>query len=358
MGITIHYSGSINSLSRIDNFCDELADIADSMQWPFHRINTIADFADSDEPGPSTDLNGIILELHPDCESLSFLFDSSGQLRSPTLLMSEPFDTDNYIWIKTQFARPKIHIAVVKLLKYLQKVYMHNLSVNDEGCYWETNDKAILEQKLSFISGKLDSLENTLEHSVLTPMELNNTDVFLDNLESIISRAMEKSSASDISDSKINRNDDDSFFKFLDNFENGAQTTHKAELEKRGVMLPNPVSLSDEEVTCKLWEVIYALADLSAFLTSTDHLNDRELYTVLVTDILLEDTVPIPPGCGTRCHIDILGSCSVEDIRTNLKFYASEKERQYWIKDFPDYDIPEHVDPPYDRDQHLPHGGI
>jgi len=38
MGITIHYSGSINSLSRIDNFCDELADIADSMQWPFHRI--------------------------------------------------------------------------------------------------------------------------------------------------------------------------------------------------------------------------------------------------------------------------------------------------------------------------------
>jgi hypothetical protein len=227
MGITIHYSGSINSPSRIDNFCDELADIADSMQWPFHRINTIADFADSDETGPSTDLNGIILELHPDCESLAFLFDSSGQLRSPTLLMSEPFDTDNYNWIKTQFAGPKIHIAVVKLLKYLQKVYMHNLS---------------------FISGKLDSLENTLEHSVLTPMELNNTDVFLDNLESIISRAMEKSSASDISDSKTNRNDDDPFFKFLDNFENGAQTTHKAELEKQGVSLPDPVSLSDEEL--------------------------------------------------------------------------------------------------------------
>ena len=354
MSITIHYSGSIENPSRIDDFSAELADIADSMQWPCHHIDTAADCAKDDRARPSTDLKGIILELHPDCESLAFLFDIRGLLRSPTLLLCEPFDTDNYIWVKTQFAGPEVHMTIVKLLKYLQKTYMPGLSVTDEGCYWETGDKSLLHQKLSFISEKINTLKNNLEQSDFSEIEQNDSEQMLKHLESIISDLLVDTSASNDCAPVTTDNAERDVFDFLDAFENGPQTTHKAELEKHAVSLPDPASLSDEELTCKLWEVIYALADLSVFLSSTDHLNDRELYTVLVTDVLLEDTVAVPPGCGTRCHVDILGSCSEEDIRTNLKFYSSEQERQYWLKDFPDFDMPEHVDPPFDRDQHLP----
>jgi hypothetical protein len=37
-----------------------------------------------------------------------------------------------------------------------------------------------------------------------------------------------------------------------------------------------------------------------------------------------------------------------------LKYYASEKYRAWWREDFPEYEIPAHEDPPYDRDRHLP----
>ena len=37
-----------------------------------------------------------------------------------------------------------------------------------------------------------------------------------------------------------------------------------------------------------------------------------------------------------------------------LKYYADEDWRQQWMADFPDYDLPAHENPPYDRDRHLP----
>ncbi len=41
-------------------------------------------------------------------------------------------------------------------------------------------------------------------------------------------------------------------------------------------------------------------------------------------------------------------------IEIGLKYYDDEEERVRWRESFPDDPIPEHEDPPYDRDRHLP----
>ena len=56
-------------------------------------------------------------------------------------------------------------------------------------------------------------------------------------------------------------------------------------------------------------------------------------------------------------HIDLIGSGSEEHIYLWMKCYADEKTRRQWMKDWPVYEMPEHEDPPYDRDRYLPGPG-
>ena len=55
---------------------------------------------------------------------------------------------------------------------------------------------------------------------------------------------------------------------------------------------------------------------------------------------------------GFCCQM--LSSGSDEDTYLYLKYLANEKWRADWLKDFPDYVMPEHEDPPYDRNRLLP----
>ncbi len=125
-------------------------------------------------------------------------------------------------------------------------------------------------------------------------------------------------------------------------------------LLKAGVSLPAPQQLDDQQLTVKLWEVIRALAMLGAFLEFTNHLSDRELYAMLWNDILREPTMLQPEDPDFACHIDVLGSGSEEDTSLYLKYFVDAGERQRWAIQFPEDKIPAHVDPPYDRDRHLP----
>jgi hypothetical protein len=125
-------------------------------------------------------------------------------------------------------------------------------------------------------------------------------------------------------------------------------------LQEQGMSLPKPKTLNDAEVHDKLWEVIHAMGELNQILYNTDHLSDRQLYEVLWKDILREPGYINPEDTKTVAHIDILGGCSDEDCRNRLKYYADEEERESFAGEYPEEDIPEHEDPPYDRDRHLP----
>jgi hypothetical protein len=144
------------------------------------------------------------------------------------------------------------------------------------------------------------------------------------------------------------------FWSHVVSYESAPWTTHFKQLEEAGLQLPAPESLNDEDLTAKLWEVIRRLAFLRVFLSETDHLSDRELYTLLWTDILREGTKLLPMDEDSAWHIDLLGSGSEEDNQLYLKYYADEDYRRRWHEDWPDDPIPEPEDPPYDRDRYLP----
>jgi hypothetical protein len=147
---------------------------------------------------------------------------------------------------------------------------------------------------------------------------------------------------------------DDEFLCNVRRIESGPLVSQFEVLTECGVDLPSPESLTDDELHAKLWEIVRTLAERDTFLWSTDHLSDRELYHELWSEVLRERTPFVPPGTGWRHHFDLIGGGSEKDVEIWLRYYASEKDREFWKEDFPEHHMPAREKPPYDRDRHLP----
>ena|SRR6185295_6258737 len=146
----------------------------------------------------------------------------------------------------------------------------------------------------------------------------------------------------------------DLFLKNVAAYEEREESTLFDLLPQSGIPLPSPDELSDEEIVRKLWDVIHGLAQFGTFLHNTNHLSDRDLYIYLWSDALREPAVLMPENTSYAYHIDLVGSGSEEDMHLYLKYYASNKERRQWLKDWPTDTIPDREKPPYDRDRRLP----
>jgi len=177
MGLTIHYSGQLKSPALIKDFVAELADVADSMGWTHQVIND--DF--SKEPDArlvhtshgaeiqgNLGLKGISISPHQECEPCTFFFDRDGRLWDIVDAVGRQRHDKEYVpsvHVKTQFAPADVHISIIKLLKYLEKVYFARFQVKDEGSYWQTGDEKVLREKLAFLNEKLDQVAAALENS-------------------------------------------------------------------------------------------------------------------------------------------------------------------------------------------------
>lgn len=175
MGITIHYKGKLKNPVLVYSLTDELKDISEIMKWDYSIMDK-----DWDEPmtgellhhenmveiSGHLPLKGIRINLHPDCESLSILFDKDGCLQSVLGMVLHDKETkksdSNYLFVKTQFAPPEIHISIIKLLKYLKNKFIPDLEVIDEGSYWDTEDEKLLIQKITFLNRKMDQVEELI----------------------------------------------------------------------------------------------------------------------------------------------------------------------------------------------------
>jgi hypothetical protein len=144
------------------------------------------------------------------------------------------------------------------------------------------------------------------------------------------------------------------FWERVVEFESAASTNNFQQLTEAGLELPEPDAMQDEVLRSKLWEVTGALGRMQVFISQTDHLSDRELYTLLWRDVLREEVPMLSDAPGSAWHVDLLGGWSETDTDLYLKYYADEDWRQHWLEEFPDDDMPAHENPPYDRDRHLP----
>lgn len=146
----------------------------------------------------------------------------------------------------------------------------------------------------------------------------------------------------------------DLFLQYVAAYEEREPGTLFDLLPQSGITLPAPEELDDEALGRKLWDVIHGLAQFGTFLHNTDHLSDRELYIYLWSDALREAAVLMPENPAYAYHIDLVGSGSEEHVHLYMKYFASEKERQQWLKDWPDDPMPDREKPLYDRDRRLP----
>ncbi len=140
-----------------------------------------------------------------------------------------------------------------------------------------------------------------------------------------------------------------SFWEYITAYENAPRGTHMEQLREAGIEMPDADVLNDAELNTVLWRVIEGLAELRVFLDQTDHLDDRALYNLLRSDLLVQDTVILPVHPDSATHLDILGGWGDEDCFIYYKYYATDMDRQDWMLQCPDYEMPDPVDLPFDR---------
>ena len=185
MGLSIHYSGKIRKKSLINELISETADICKSLAWTYHIIN---------KPNEEN-LRGIC--FFPEGSELVFLtFLINGRICSPVNLMNRNIYDSNGLdkeliyttSTKTQYAGPDAHIAIIKLLHHLDKKYLENFMVNDEGMFWETNDEIVLQNQFSRYEFALNVVTDALSSMQRIPNE--NAESLVERIENLLKKKL------------------------------------------------------------------------------------------------------------------------------------------------------------------------
>jgi len=151
---------------------------------------------------------------------------------------------------------------------------------------------------------------------------------------------------------------EEEFLRHVLEYETAEQISLLRLLENAGLEVPAPETLDDDALQIKLKELIDRMASVGAYVLHTNHLSDRDLYDYLYHDALREETVLFPENPSYAYMIDLTGSGGEDDNATYLKYYADEEYRRQWAHDWPDDPIPEHEEPPFDRDRFLPQSPV
>lgn len=201
MGLTLHYKGKIEDLHQIEELQKEVQDICETMNWKF-RVGDM----EFNLPPPVMEhigmeaygkvkLSGVGFCPHPESEWVQLYFDQQGSLSNFMTLNLADSNTDpetiNWCSTKTQYAGPEIHIAIVKLLDYLNKKYKLSIVARDEGDYWGSFDSSRLYNNFERHSVLQDIVRHALEGRDDRPAV--STSEILKQIDNILKRIGEKS---------------------------------------------------------------------------------------------------------------------------------------------------------------------
>jgi hypothetical protein len=185
MGITIHYQGKIDDLNAIPQFVDDLIDFAEIAGWKYDIIDIHT----------QPQLIGIVLNIHPESEGFRLTFDSIGELKSYFYYQDvhgrERTQEVHPLFVKTQFGGIETHITIIKLLKYINKKYISNLKVYDEGQFWDSGDVKLLRRKFAYLKKALEKTKDIFLDSNLSD-GVKNGEELLDRIETLVKLAFGK----------------------------------------------------------------------------------------------------------------------------------------------------------------------
>lgn len=147
----------------------------------------------------------------------------------------------------------------------------------------------------------------------------------------------------------------DGFPEFIDPVEDCPERPPREILARYGYEPLPPSELTDQQLPGRLWELLYAAAARRFFFSHTNHLSDRELYTLLWEQWLDEPTEDIPLEAETNSHLILcqLNARGMTPEEISLRYYDTEEDRASWHHEFGE-PLPPRENPPYDRDRFLP----
>lgn len=150
MGITIHYRGTLKSEQ------DYLTVVGIGREFAKRKGVVVFELdvqqkelircKDGEVKCYQSPVRGILFCLHPSAE--------------PIVLQ---FDSDNYLCesCKTQYAGISTHLEVLHFLQEIEP-HFHNFNVFDEGEFWDTGDRELLEANFSQMDAAIDALGKAL----------------------------------------------------------------------------------------------------------------------------------------------------------------------------------------------------
>ena len=142
MGITIHYRGRLDDVGRMRSFIEDAAARAGGRGWRLERLSEEAPW-----------VRGLVVMPREHCEPLCFLFSREGVLRHLIDLAggAHAAEPRPWVFVKTQFAGPETHAAIIEFLQWAKANYISDLEVEDEGEYWETGNGETLRARMGAV---------------------------------------------------------------------------------------------------------------------------------------------------------------------------------------------------------------
>jgi len=189
MGITIHFSGSIDDLQRVEEMEDRVTDLVFALGG---KATIWRSYADHD---PTRVVRGLLVDMAPGQETLSLLISPEGHL-TPLFQIEDaekqPFHEPPYCSVKTQFGSIQGHVAVVLLLDALKQRYFSTMEITDESGYAENRNIADLKHKQEFLAGAIRALADGINAHQLSPEAAEDPNIVASRIERIARLVQQK----------------------------------------------------------------------------------------------------------------------------------------------------------------------